>query len=72
MDIAGEECIIDWKSIGTKLYDDLIFKYKLQLGKYIQLYNKNNGTNITKGKLVIFFSTNAYKILEVNDLDHRA
>ena len=73
MILDGEEYIVDRKTYWTKLYDALIFKYKMQLGKYAQLYNKAKWKSITKGKIVMFSSnkSNTRRILEIDNLDYR-
>lgn len=74
MKLDGEEYIVDWKTYGAKTYDTLIFKYKIQIGKYAELYNKLKGSNINKGKIVMFSSNDSgtWKILEIDNLDYRA
>ena len=70
MNINWVSYIIDWKTYWQRTYDELLFKYKLQLSKYAHMYNHLYWHGVTQGKLVMFNNKGNYTILTVEDLDY--
>ena len=68
--IPGREWLqlIDWKTVGQKVYDDLVFKYKMQLSKYATMWNSTHPDKIQCCHIVVFSSKGWYKILTVSDI----
>lgn len=69
-DIDDKICLVDRKTCGTKVYDSLIFKYKMQIGKYAYLHTLKTWQKIDEGKIVLFSSRWRYKVLTVKDLEY--
>ena len=69
-DIDGKICLVDWKTCGTKVYDELIFKYKMQIGKYAHLHTLKSWQKVDEGRIVMFSSRWWYKVLIVKDLEY--
>lgn len=69
-DIDGKVCMVDRKTCGTKVYDELIFKYKMQIGKYSYLHTLKSWQKVDEGRIVMFSSRWWYKVIIVKDIEY--
>lgn len=66
MSIDNTDTIVDRKSCWVRVYDELIFKYKLQLSMYNYLYNKvHSNEPTTHWKIVLLSTAWWYKIVDI-------
>lgn len=72
MTFNNELFLVDWKSCWKELYPSLVDKYKLQLSKYVRMYNQINWTNIEHAKIVAFSDAWWYRPLLINKIDYNA
>jgi len=61
--LNGKLTIVDWKTFGQRIEDSMIFKYKLQMAKYMRLYEQQEWEEIAQGKIVAFGKWGNYIII---------
>jgi hypothetical protein len=64
MSIQWTKYLVDRKSAWKQYYDNLIFKYLMQLSRYIQMYKYKYNEDLD-GKIVFFSIRWSYKILNL-------
>ena len=65
-------CLVDWKSVWAKIYDELIFKYKMQVSKYASMFNLTSPEKIKHCRIVAFSKDWWYRIIEIGDIEYYA
>lgn len=60
--------LVDWKSCGQKIYDELLFHYKMQLSKYATMWNSTHPDPIQSCTLVFFSSKGWYKLITFTEI----